>query len=151
MTMTSAQSRAGKAKGRRGERLVRDYLRAVLPEGTSVDKTSKAGNRDEADVRVVLVGGQRFHIEVKYRTTKPGRAMVMAFRSQAEVETMNTEGDLAILVTNVPGVGVEQWTVHWRPLTMATGSPRWLTGEAGVWLPWLLRPTSVHEMEGMFR
>lgn len=148
--MTAAMSASVKGKGRRAERLVRDYLRAVLPTEVSVERAARTGSSDEGDVKVIHPGGvDRYTIEVKYRSTRPGPAALAEMRRQAEVEAAFYGADRAILVINVPGSTVGRWIVHFRPL--GPEADRWLMGEVEDWLTWVLEPKAAARMEGMFR
>lgn len=101
-------------KGATFERLVADYLAAVLDDD-GVDRQVKTGRADKGDVRGVKVHGQRVAVECKNTT----RASLAAWVREAEVERGNLDALAGVVVHKRTGKGKAQMGEQYVTMTLA--------------------------------
>jgi hypothetical protein len=87
-------------KGASFERLVADYLAAVLGDD-GVDRQVKTGSKDRGDIRGVKIHGQRVAVECK----NLARLNIAAALAEAEVERGNLDALAGVVVAKRHGKG----------------------------------------------
>lgn len=97
--------RSAKAAGSSFERLVADYLAAVVDD--RIDRRVKTGAKDKGDIAGVRVHGRRVVIEAK----NTSRINLGSWAAEAEVERVNDDALVGLVVHKRHGNGSagDQW------------------------------------------
>ena len=106
--MTARNHRSARAAGSRFERIIADYLAAVL-EDDRIDRRPKGGAKDRGDIGGLRVHGQRIVAECK----DTARMSLPAWTKEAHIEAGNDDALVGVVISKRQGVGdpARQW-VH---------------------------------------